>query len=150
MPARKPVTRTDPEKISGAVEKTKSKAEEYARDPEKAKKLIDEAVKKARQQEKNKGPLADIWDYLTALFRLLRAYMRREYAEIAWGSVVLITVAIVYFVSPLDLIPDFIPALGFVDDAAVIAFVVAQIKADLDNFLRWEAESKQPEQEGDE
>jgi uncharacterized membrane protein YkvA (DUF1232 family) len=143
LPTRKPVTPPDAEKISETVEKTRSKAEEYARDPEKAKKLIDEAVRKARQQEKNKGPLADIWNYLTALFRLLQAYMRREYTDIAWGSIVLVIVAIVYFVSPLDLIPDFIPALGFVDDAAVIAFVVAQVKTEVDDFLRWEADHKQ-------
>jgi uncharacterized membrane protein YkvA (DUF1232 family) len=143
LPHRKPVTPPDPEKISETVEKTRSKAEEYARDPEKAKKLIDEAVRKARRQEKHKGPLADIWNYLTALFRLLQAYVRREYTDIAPGSIVLVIVAIVYFVSPLDLIPDFIPALGFVDDAAVIAFVVAQLKAEVDDFLRWEAHHEQ-------
>jgi uncharacterized membrane protein YkvA (DUF1232 family) len=143
LPTKKPVTPPDAEKISETVEKTRSKAEEYARDPEKAKKLIDEAVRKARRQEKNKGPLADIWNYLMALFRLLQAYLRREYTDIAWGSIVLVVVAIVYFVSPLDLIPDFIPALGFVDDAAVIAFVVAQVKAEVDDFLRWEADHEQ-------
>jgi uncharacterized membrane protein YkvA (DUF1232 family) len=45
-------------------------------------------------------------------------------------------------VSPIDLIPDFIPVAGYIDDAAVIVFVPAQIKADLDNILQWEAEHK--------
>jgi uncharacterized membrane protein YkvA (DUF1232 family) len=131
--------------VSSVVESTKSKAEAYARDPEKAKQLIDEAVRKAEKQEKNKGPLADIWNYFTALFRLLRAYVRRQYTDIAWRSIVLITVAILYFVIPTDLIPDFIPALGFLDDAAVIGFAIAQVKADLDNFLLWEAEQDKAE-----
>jgi uncharacterized membrane protein YkvA (DUF1232 family) len=71
---------------------------------------------------------------------LLRAYIRGDYRDIPWGSIVLVIVAIIYFVSPIDLIPDIIPVIGLTDDAAVIAFVIAQIKADLDNFLAWEVE----------
>ncbi len=40
----------------------------------------------------------------------------------------------------LTLYQTFIPVAGYVDDAAVIAFVAAAIKSDLDNFLEWEAE----------
>ena len=124
--------------ISEAIEKTKSKAEGYLRDPKKAKKLLEDAVKKAKGYEKNRGPLGEVWSYLTALFRLLRAYSSGEYRDIPWSSMVLVTVGIIYFVSPIDLIPDALLGIGFIDDAAVIAFVVAQIKADLDNFLAWE------------
>ena len=126
--------------IADVIEKTKSKAEEYARDPNKAKKLLDDAVKKTKSYERSKGPLADVWSYLTAFFRLFRAYIRRDYHNIPWGSIILVIVAIIYFVSPIDLIPDILPGVGLVDDAAVIAFVVAQIKVDLDNFLAWEVE----------
>ena len=48
-------------------------------------------------------------------------------------------IALAYFVSPIDLIPDFIPILGLIDDSTVIAVVVAQIKSDIDNFIAWEA-----------
>ena len=142
-PSKKPSTnsvrKTKPTKkeIATAIERIKNKAEEYAHDPNKARKLYDDAVKKAKRYEKNRGPLADVWGYLTALFRLLKAYISGDYRDIAWGSIVLVIVAIIYFLSPIDLIPDILPG-GFIDDAAVIAFVIAQIKADLDNFLAWE------------
>ena len=123
--------------IVETIEKTKSKAEEYVHDSQKGRKLLEDAVKKAKSFEKNRGPLAEVWSYLTALFRLLKAYIRKEYREIAWGSMVLVIVAILYFVSPLDLIPDIFPG-GYVDDAALIAYVVSQIKVDLDNFMAWE------------
>ena len=141
------VRKTKPTKkeIEKVIEKTKSKAEEYARDPNKAKKLLDDAVKKTKNYEKNRGPLAEVWSYMTALFRLLRAYIRKDYRNIPWGPIVLVIVAIIYFVSPIDLIPDIIPGIGLIDDAAVIAFVVAQIKADLDNFLAWEVENSNNE-----
>ena len=135
--------------IAAVIERTKSRAEEYARDPSKAKKLLNDAVKKAKSYEKNSGPLGEVWSYLTALVRLLKAYIRREYRDIPWGSMVLVIVAIIYFVSPLDLIPDILPG-GLIDDAAVIAVVVAQIKADLDNFLTWEVEQSDGESDSEE
>ena len=51
-------------------------------------------------------------------------------------------VAIIYFVVPIDLMPDWIPLAGFVDDAAVLVFVIAQIKSDLDKYLKWEADKE--------
>ena len=128
--------------ISATVEKTRSKAEEYVRDPKKSERLLAEAMKKAKAQEKNQGPLAGLWQNLTALFRLLQAYIRHEYTDIPWGSIVMVAVAVVYFVSPIDIIPDFIPVSGFIDDAAVIAFVLKQVKTDLDKFVAWEADHK--------
>jgi uncharacterized membrane protein YkvA (DUF1232 family) len=119
------------EVIEHEVDKKRTKAVDYLRSPEKSKQLLDDAVKKAHSKEDKKGPLTDVWNSLTALVRLFQAYLRREYTTIPWGSIVLVVVAILYFVSPLDLIPDWIPLAGFIDDAAVIAFVLKQINTDL-------------------
>jgi len=137
--AETPVRKAKPTKkqIIEVVEKTRVKAEEFLSDHQKAKKLLEDAVKKAKNFEKNRGSLAEVWSYFTAFFRLLKAYIRKEYREIAWGPMALVVVAILYFVSPLDLIPDPIPG-GYIDDAALIAYVIAQTKADLDNFMAWE------------
>jgi uncharacterized membrane protein YkvA (DUF1232 family) len=126
------------EAIEREVEKKRTRAEDYLRDPDKSKQLLDQAIKKANSKEEHKGPLADVWNSLKALLRLFQAYFKREYTTIPWGSIVLVVVAIIYFVSPLDLIPDWIPIAGFIDDAAVIAFVLKQIHNDLDSFLKWE------------
>lgn len=61
----------------------------------------------------------------------------------------LVIAAIIYFVSPIDFMPDMLPG-GFIDDAAVIAYVVTQIKADLDNFLAWEVERSYDESDSEE
>ena len=133
---------------SPEFQRAKSKAEEYARDPEKAKKLVNEAMKKAKG--KNKGPLGEVWRYLTALMRLTRAYFNKSYTDVPWQTIVLAIAALIYFVSPIDLIPDFIPGVGYLDDAGVISFVVASIKADLDNFLEWEDDQKMQDDQSEE
>ncbi|MEE4195677.1 MAG: YkvA family protein [Anaerolineae bacterium] len=132
----------DPEEAvnSQAFQQAKNKAEEYARDPEKAQNLVDKAIKKAKGRNKGQldQALDEFWGYLTALIRLARAYYTKQYTDVPWKSIALVIAAIIYFVSPIDLIPDFIPILGLSDDAIVIAFVVKQIQSDLDNFLAWE------------
>ena len=69
---------------------------------------------------------------------MVRCSASREYLDTPWQTIVLITAALIYFVSPFDAIADFIPIIGFVDDAAVISVVLASISKDVEKFIAWE------------
>ena len=45
---------------------------------------------------------------------------------------------LIYFVMPVDAIPDFILALGLVDDAALLGWVLSSVRTDLERFVEWE------------
>lgn len=75
---------------------------------------------------------------MTAMFRLLKAYAKGEYQETPWQSLLMIIASIVYSVMPFDVVPDFVVAFGFLDDAAIIGWTVRTIKSDIDKFLEWE------------
>jgi len=129
-------------RISGEnVEKSSSfkaaqdAAVEYAKNPKKLNELLDRALKKAHS---SKGRLAEVWESLLASFRLLRAYATGRYRDIPWTSLVSIVAAVVYFVMTLDLIPDFILALGLIDDAALLGWILSSLKSDIDNYIEWE------------
>jgi uncharacterized membrane protein YkvA (DUF1232 family) len=130
--------------LTPEVQQARRKAEVYLRDPNKAKKLLAAVVEKTKRRQDKKGPLAEVWERLKALSRLINAFIRKEYKEVPWQSLVLSSMALLYFVTPSDLFPDFIPVAGYVDDATIIAFVVKAIKTDLDKFLEWEAEQSAP------
>jgi uncharacterized membrane protein YkvA (DUF1232 family) len=115
---------------------------EHVRDPRKVAALLRRVSEKLEQLEAHPGPLAGIWVYLQACARLIRAYSAGEYTALPVRSMVLVTVAIIYLVSPLDILPDFLPLIGLVDDAAFIGFVIAQVKRDLDAFMVWEGQRK--------
>jgi len=117
----------------------KRRAREYVNDRQKAAQLIKEAIEKANR---NKGALKKLLDQLKALFRLSGAWVKGEYTEVSLKTILWVIAAIIYFVNPFDVIPDFLPGVGYVDDAAIIFFVINSIRRDLDKFLEWERSRK--------
>ncbi|SER27287.1 Uncharacterized membrane protein YkvA, DUF1232 family [Gracilibacillus ureilyticus] len=111
-----------------------SRAKEYIADKKKSGTLLKEAAEKA---ESKQGMLGEVWEKLQLLFEVFRAWIKGEYKEIPKASIIMIVATIIYFVTPIDLVPDFIAGLGFFDDAAVIGFVIKQISKDLDTFKDW-------------
>jgi uncharacterized membrane protein YkvA (DUF1232 family)/uncharacterized protein YukE len=78
-------------------------------------------------------------DQFDTFRRLIKAYSNGQYRELPYRSLVKIVAAVIYFVSVADLIPDFIPVLGLTDDLAILAWVFASVKDDLQQFVDWEA-----------
>jgi uncharacterized membrane protein YkvA (DUF1232 family) len=69
--------------------------------------------------------------------RMLKAHFRGEH-KIAFSTLGLIVLALVYFISPIDFIPDFLGFIGFADDLSVIMAVYAKVKDEVESFLDWE------------
>lgn len=84
--------------------------------------------------------MSAVKDDLLTLVRLVRAWARRDYRQVSPKTLLSVVGAVLYFVSPLDAIPDFIPVVGLADDVAVVAAVVRAVRGDLDRFRQWEAE----------
>ena len=120
-------------KAAAALGRFRSKAEEYTKDPDKLKQVLEQAVQKATQN----GPLDKIWDSLQLLFGLVRDWVSGAYREVPKGSVVAIVAGLLYLVSPIDVIPDFIPVLGLLDDLFVLTLVLRQVNADLEKYRAW-------------
>jgi uncharacterized membrane protein YkvA (DUF1232 family) len=117
-------------------ERKRRRAERLVHDLPATARTADRAERKARRR---RGPLARVWDDLQTLVRLVRAWARREYRDVSPSSLVMIVGALVYLVSPIDAILDAIPFIGLIDDAAVIGWVVGQVRAELEAFRSWEA-----------
>lgn len=71
--------------------------------------------------------------------RMIKAYINGSYREIPVKGIVAIIAAVVYFAMPLDLIPDFIPVTGLIDDFAVIMWVYKQLQQEIEEFTLWES-----------
>lgn len=79
-----------------------------------------------------------LWTDLPLLFRLLKAWTTGNYRGLSLRTLILLVAALIYVLSPVDFIPDFIPGIGLIDDAAVLAFLLHSMAQDLAAFRAWE------------
>ncbi len=74
---------------------------------------------------------------LRLLQELLVAWVRGEYRGLSRQALLSVIAALAYFLSPVDIVPDFIFGVGLLDDLAVLAWVVRRWQAELDAFKVW-------------
>ena len=117
----------------------RKKALHFLRDNEMLDRLLSDS--KAKMEQLNLGSTSPekLLSYLGVLIRMIRSYANGSYKVIPWKSIVVLVAAVVYFVMPLDLIPDFIPVAGFVDDLGVLVWVFNSFQDEIQDFLEWEA-----------
>lgn len=69
--------------------------------------------------------------------RMIKAHFRGDH-KMEITTLGLIVLALVYFISPIDLIPDFLGFFGFADDLSVVLAVYAKVSDEVERFLEWE------------
>ena len=74
---------------------------------------------------------------LKLLLELLKKYRSGEYRIIPWRSVAAITFTLLYIVNPLDIIPDVLPVLGYIDDMSVFMALYGLIDKDIEAYKEW-------------
>lgn len=121
---------------SAAFQKASSDAQTYIDEPRRLRQLFEDAVEKINHIPR--GPFADTWPYLMAMIRLIRAFHRGEYRDITPRNLLVVVATLIYFVSPFDVIPDWVPVFGHIDDAFVVSLALKSVQADLDTFMAWE------------
>jgi uncharacterized membrane protein YkvA (DUF1232 family) len=70
-------------------------------------------------------------------FEMLKDYKQKKYRNVPWKAITMIVAALVYFLNPIDLIPDFMGVIGFTDDAIVLAFVFKSLRDELIKYCDW-------------
>lgn len=115
--------------------KARTRARTMLNDPEALRLIADESHKRGAAKT---GPFVEVMEDFRVLVRLVVAYSRGNYRDIKPDSLVLVVAGLIYVVSPIDLIPDAIPGVGFLDDAMVVGWVITSVRQELDKFRAWE------------
>lgn len=68
---------------------------------------------------------------------MLKDIKNNVYTQVPWFTIATIILALLYVLNPFDIIPDFIPGIGYIDDVSVLAMGVGWIESDLHNYLDW-------------
>ena len=92
---------------------------------------------KAEQMANESSFLRQYWKDIKTSFALLKDWCMGNYTKIPFRMVASIAGAMLYLVSPLDIVPDWLPFGGLLDDALVLAAIFAMSRRDLDEYLAW-------------
>ncbi len=71
------------------------------------------------------------------LFELFKQYKSGRYKMIPWRSFAAITFSLLYIVNPLDIVPDVLPIVGYVDDISVFLTLYKLIEKDIEKYEDW-------------
>lgn len=92
-----------------------------------------------RQQFRSRGPLKRFVEDSKLLVALLKDYRRGTYRAALFGTIAATAFALIYVINPFDIVPDALPFVGAVDDAAVIAACLMLVERDLIKYRSWKA-----------
>lgn len=123
------------ERIKSYFMKSEQEAELLIDDADKTQKKLDEAANKLNKV--SDGRIKRVFEDLSLMMSLVKDWVNKRYKKIPLKSIISILGAIIYFVTPIDAVPDFILALGYFDDAFIISIVLKQIDSDLKEYRNW-------------
>lgn len=92
---------------------------------------------------RNSGKLRRFGTDIRLMFSMLRDYWQGNYRNVPWKSIAAIAGALIYVLNPLDLIPDILIGIGFLDDVGVVAACLAMVESDLLRYAAWKEHSEQ-------
>lgn len=106
---------------------------------EDVKKVLDK-TDEIKQKFEKPGPLGRFVEDIKLLISILKDYWSRKYRQVPFWTIAAIVFALLYVLSPIDMIPNFIPVIGLVDDAMVVAACLAMIEQDLHEYKHWKTQ----------
>ena len=125
------LSKEEEEKINKKFESFKNK--EYSEDILNDVFEKEEAINEKMDAEKLKAFADDV----KIFFSMLKDFFTKKYTDVPVGTIMSLAGTLLYIFLPIDIIPDFIPGIGFIDDAAMIALCIRMAKLDIDKYKSW-------------
>lgn len=124
-------------KAKDRMEESAEQAAEYAKNPGRLSSLIFDARNKLMQLDGSRYNLRNFILHISVFSRIIKDRSAGVYPNFPWKSLLSIVGSLLYFLNPLDVIPDFIPFIGYLDDITLLAWVYRSIESDVNRYLAW-------------
>jgi uncharacterized membrane protein YkvA (DUF1232 family) len=127
--------RYERERLTGIFERGRTSA-----DRGRVREAFSRAGRMIGELEKKGVPdgLRRIWVDIKDLYGMIRDSIAGKY-EVPFRSLAAIAVTLLYLANPFDLIPDFIPGIGYIDDVFIVTLCVKFVGTDLDRYREWKS-----------
>ncbi len=104
---------------------------------------LNQTVKNEKQIDRkisSAGMLEKYSELGKLMLKMLKDYKKGIYHNVPWFTIASIVVALLYVLNPFDVVPDFIPGIGYVDDLGVFTIALRFVETDLHRYLDWKLE----------
>ncbi len=126
-----PLSKKEEERVNKKFESFKHK--EYSEDFMNDVFDKEEAINKKMTSDKLKDFAQDV----KLFFCMLKDFFTKKYTDVPLGTIMSIAGTLLYVFLPVDVIPDFIPFIGYLDDATMLGLCLRMVKSDLDKYKAW-------------
>lgn len=99
---------------------------------------LNEVAEKLADKKSKSNKFQQLFQTALTLVRLVMNYIKGDYREVSTGTIVTGLAVLLYVLSPIDLVPDFIPVLGFLDDLSLISWFVGKFTVEIMRYKEWE------------
>lgn len=106
-------------------------------------KVVDKS-EEIQKKFRSRGPLQRFIDDGKLLIAFVKDYWAGRYRRMPWGTVAAVVFTLLYVFNPLDLVPDILPIIGEVDDAAVLVACLYLVEIDLRKYQQWKDSTPPP------
>lgn len=134
--------------ISGKYEK---EAEKILKDREKMQKLISKVLmlcdKLSNIPDIGSIKIGTAFKYVPVACLMIKDYMNGDYRAVPLASILTITGAFLYLVSPVNIIPNTIPGVGVIDDVLVVTYAINAVCNDIESYWIWKCSTENEEYE---
>ena len=96
--------------------------------------ILNETADKLASKDSKDNKFKQLFDVAGTLVRLVRNYISGDYRDVATSTIISGFAVLLYVLSPIDLIPDFIPVIGFLDDLSLISWFLGKFQGEITKF----------------
>ena len=98
---------------------------------------LDDFLYRLEQKIKEMPLVGEEFAVIPIMIALIKHYVEGKYTTVPYGTILAIMSALIYVLSPVDIIPDFIPFVGHLDDVAVMGLCLSMVKTDIEAYDEW-------------
>ena len=114
------------------------RAKKIVSDPERMEKLAKESFSLL----KGEGKLAQVRREGLLLARLAKDAITGRDRGLKKRNLLFIVAGLIYLVNPMDILPDFLFAIGFADDIGVLMYVFKKLDGEIKAYEAWQEENE--------
>lgn len=118
------------------------RAEGIVNNPKRILNLTKSAFRKIKQYDGASQMTTNVSAGFYLFVDMLKHWANGSYKGFENHKILYIIGALLYLVSPLDIIPDAVPVLGFLDDLSILAWLYATMREEINQYVAWRGKNE--------